>query len=125
MQTAYQYLFDLENTLRLTAKKRLEQLYGPRWPDVIQRLSGRLGTNFNKLTFFDLVTWYQTIPSLRQIYANDTYSKLFSIVPIRNKIAHCRMLTKGEFRHLKSVYELVIMQTPAVQSTQELPEPSI
>lgn len=112
MQTAYQYLFDLENTLRLTAKKRLEQLYGPRWQDTVRGLSRRSGNDLDKLSFFDLVTWFHTIPSLQHIYPEESISQLFSIVPIRNKIAHCEMLTKGEFKDLKSVYELIMLQTP-------------
>lgn len=104
MQTAYQYLFDIENTLRDIAKQRLFEAYGPNWQRSAAVINKRILKDFDSLYFHDLISWFRIYPPLQDIFPSSFHSELTLLIPIRNKIAHCHMLTEEEFEQLQKAH---------------------
>jgi len=108
MQTAYQYLFDIENTLRQIVQEQMQQAYGQNWERVAPKLNKRTRKDLDTLHFHDLICWFRIYPPLETIFPPEFISELLSIVPIRNKIAHCHMLTEVEFIKLQKVHHSIM-----------------
>ncbi|RST76219.1 hypothetical protein D4T97_005415 [Siminovitchia acidinfaciens] len=104
MISAYQYLFEIENTLRSIVKEQMQQAWGPNWENISPLINKRPRRTFHSLHFHDLIAWYRVYPPLDSIFPQKLLTDMVSIIPIRNKIAHCRFLSSSEYKKLESVY---------------------
>lgn len=107
MSKAYQYLFEIENTLRNVIKNRMHEAYGLDWERVAPRINKIPQKNFQTLRFHNLITWFKVYPPLQPVFPSKILSDLESLIPIRNKIAHCKLLTIQEFNDLRETYQLI------------------
>lgn len=108
MQTAYQYLFEIENTLRQIARQRMSEAYGPNWQRSAAYLNKRILKDFENLNFHELISWYRVYPPLIDVFPSELLTELTLLVPIRNKIAHCHLLSSDEFLQLQNAHQIII-----------------
>lgn len=129
-QSGYRYLYAIENVLRELIIDVLSNIAGPRWYKT--RLPGDVLSKFKDavayerhLPWLDLSPhhplYYLDFPDLKKIIEqrnnwsevfekmfiskNITSDALFSVEPIRNKIAHNRIVSLTDLIYLRSTYE--------------------
>lgn len=104
MKTSYGHLYFIENTIRNTILTKLFELYGINWVTVISRSYRNELTNkyIEDMYFHELLSFILLIPELKEVFG-ELSKDLFKVVPIRNKIAHCKIIEDHEIHYLISV----------------------
>jgi hypothetical protein len=104
MKEAYGMLYAIENGLRRYIRDEMMSRYGPNWERIDLNIPFRrrpLSHSYfydleNYLRFYDFKIPHGFILNLKRLY------------PIRNKIAHCHVLTEEEYQTLKEAYEMIM-----------------
>ena len=106
MKTGYEYLFVIENELRVSVEYLLELKYGMNWKESIKRnyKNNLVQKNFENLYFHELISFLSMIPVLKDNYGDHLINCLKRICPIRNKIAHCRLISDLELELLTDTF---------------------
>lgn len=105
MKDAYGQLYQIENALWSYISYKTEVSYGTHWFHIAPRkiLKRPPAKTFDSLSFHEYERIYLRTYDVFQELPESFYHRLHLIYPIRNKIAHCRPLTRGEFEHLVDV----------------------
>lgn len=129
---AYRLLFEIENGLREMIISSMARKYGPKWlkQNVPGDVRGHMkdGKEYEKkIVWMNLAPhhpiYYTDFPDLRKIIVqSENWKSVFSerfgqklhieselsdLEPIRNKIAHGRVITEGDLSRLRAFHEIV------------------
>jgi len=107
MAHAYYQLIQIEMHLRSVIKERMTKEYGIHWHAILSKRvkNATIRKNFDDLEYYQVVSYFNILPSLTSIYPAKLILQLRSLGDIRNKIAHHKMLNEEEFNRLNEVYE--------------------
>jgi hypothetical protein len=110
MKSAYEYLYKMENILRNYIQDTLQVNYGSNWLIVAPkslnyRLFKKNPSNYN---YHETISLLAAYPCLSFNYKDSLLNKLEMIIPIRNKIAHCHLISQDELDFLINVYLSVL-----------------
>ncbi|MFB9974354.1 hypothetical protein FPQ10_10295 [Allobacillus sp. SKP2-8] len=109
MKQAYGMLYDLENQLRKVISITMTEEYGSGWliQAPLTNLYKPYRKNFSRFYLHELVSMLSSYECFSEIFKVKEIAQLKSILPIRNKIAHCKLITKEELRLLSYVLGFV------------------
>jgi len=107
MTEAYYKLIQIEMHLRSVIKEKMTGKYGIHWHAILSKRvkNATIRKNFDDLEYYQVVSYFNILPSLTSIYPAKLILQLRSLGDIRNKIAHHKMLNEEEFNRLNEVYE--------------------
>jgi len=107
---AYGLLYEVENTLRFIIEDTMKNEYGLDW-----LIKAPLAMNyppykkhFSSFYYHELISFLKGYPCLAQLIPSTTIVQLQNTITIRNKIAHCKMVTSEEFNKLNEIYKVVM-----------------
>ncbi|MCR1833121.1 hypothetical protein NSA56_01755 [Oceanobacillus caeni] len=106
MTEAYYQLIQIEMQLRSVIKEKMTEKYGIHWHAILSKRieNATIRKKFDDLEYYQVVSYFNILPSLTSIYPTKLKLQLRSLGDIRNKIAHHKMLNKEEFKRLDEVY---------------------
>ena len=109
MKIGYGCLFEIENELRCIINAILKDYYGVKWPEKINSIYSNKIANkkLGNLYFHELVSFISMIPILKKYFSKDLLNNLKKISPIRNKIAHCKLISDHELGLLNITYSML------------------
>lgn len=91
----------------------MTEAYGINWRRVAPMKNKFSRKILNDNYFHNVLSWFRVYPPLLEVFPSVYLSDLQTLIPIRNKIAHCRMLTDEEFQQLQQVYQFIIIGCPS------------
>jgi len=110
MKEAYGLLYEIENTLRIIIEDTMRSEYGMDWlikaPSAMKYPPYR--KHFSSFYYHELISFLKGYPCLVQVIPATTIIQLQNTIAIRNKIAHCKLLSSQEFDILKESFNMVI-----------------
>lgn len=105
MLNAYRQLYEIENKLRLIIKTNMEKQYGLHWHALLHEKRSEKDSFYHELVAF-FGKYPQALPHFNDLQRK----KLHSLTPIRNKIAHSRLIDSDEYNFLQECHQLVLKQ---------------
>jgi len=117
MTQAYSQLLQIEMHLRSVIKERMTAEYGIHWHTVLSKRvkNATIRKDFDKLEYYQVVSYFYVLPSLSSIYPIRFKNQIRSLGDIRNKIAHHKLLTEGEYNRLNEVYKKLCFSLEVVK----------
>lgn len=95
MKDAYGKFYEIENIIRKIVIKKMKESYGLFWEPKM---------NFKKISYHELLSNITNNPILSSLFSSNINTRLYSLIPIRNKIAHSQVLSEHELGKLNYVY---------------------
>ncbi|CDO04302.1 hypothetical protein BN988_02856 [Oceanobacillus picturae] len=110
MQTAYGLLYELENSMRIYIKEKMEECYGIHWHHYAPRkvLKRPPSKAFESLLFSEYESYFRNYPNAFKNIPSELYTKLYQLYPIRNKVAHNHTLSLSEYEMLEQYAAFLI-----------------
>ncbi|WP_096437442.1 hypothetical protein [Alteribacter populi] len=102
MVEAYRLHYELENNLRWFIRYRMENDYGKDWERALQ-----IRYDYSNAYFHDLISLLFKYPNILIKLEHAQRKLLISTIPIRNKIAHAKVLTNKEFKQLEKAHQFI------------------
>src|SRR5690625_4762465 len=102
MKVAYGALYTLENNLREYIKETMTKEYGHGWwiKAPIANKYPAYKKHFNNFYFHEVISLLLSYECLSTQFPAALLSELKAAIPIRNKIAHMKLLSEEEFQEL-------------------------
>lgn len=102
MQKAYGILYELENLTRLIINKTMTKIYGIGWiiKAPLTKKYQSYKKDFSKFYLHELVSMITSYECLTILFTSTEIRQIQSTFPIRNKIAHSKLITNNEFKQL-------------------------
>ncbi|MEC5425298.1 hypothetical protein QGM71_17590 [Virgibacillus sp. C22-A2] len=105
MKNAYGLLYEVENKLHYTIESVMRNEYGIAWfingPKAMKYLPYRKGLKF--FNYYELLALMRGYPCFTNYFSKIIFISLHETIPIRNKIAHCHVISQDEYDLLQSV----------------------
>lgn len=116
MMQAYRMLFEIEYSLKEEIRTRMLNKYGVTWEHSAPRLEKRmpLGKSYSQFKFYDLEQFlsYTIWEDRRKKVGKKAFDKLIVCLhqcfALRNKVAHCEIISSMEFFQIKENYLLIM-----------------
>ncbi|WLD93351.1 hypothetical protein [Alkalihalobacillus sp. AL-G] len=112
MVKAYQKVYEIETNLRDKVDKKMINHYGDNWYSAAPKREKklRIKKNIKNMQLYELeqLLHYKIFGNLHKNYPR-FIQLLRAVYPLRNKIAHCQVLTNKEHIFLKQTH-LALMQ---------------
>ncbi|KOO47169.1 hypothetical protein AMD01_06700 [Priestia koreensis] len=99
MTEAYRMLYEIEVGLRERAEEIMNRHHGPLWRRKLYEE--------RKEHFYHTLSLFGKYEQLQTFFTPSERSRLYKLIPIRNKICHMQLLTIEEYGFLVSCYSLV------------------
>lgn len=120
MEKSYGLFYKIENILRVVIDRTMRKHYGIDW--IIQ---APLSMNylpykkhFSAFYFHELISQLKGYPCLTHLFPHAIILQLEKTVSIRNKIAHCKLLSSHEFHILCNLHRSLITMDIPIKYTQ-------
>jgi|SRR5699024_9690199 len=109
MQKAYGMLYELENLTRLIINKTMTKIYGIGWiiKAPLTKKYQSYKKDFSKFYLHELVSIINSYECLTILFTSTEIRQVQSTFPIRNKIAHSKLITNNEFRKLLVALKII------------------
>lgn len=108
MKKAYGMLYKLENLTRLIINQTMTKEYGIDW--IIQapltKKHQSYKKDFTRFYLHELVSMITSYECLTILFTSTEVRQVQSTFPIRNKIAHSKLITKNEFEQLSGALKV-------------------
>lgn len=116
MQNAYGLLYELENTMRIYIRGKMEECYGIHWFEYAPRkvLKRPPSKDFENLLFSDYESYFKNYPVAFKNITPTFYTRLHQLYPIRNKIAHNHLLSPSEYELLER-YSIFLLNSMGIR----------
>lgn len=102
MLDAYKLLFVIETTLKEYIDVTLSKNYGQNW-----KIRLKEKRNIQNLYYHEVISFYGKYPPLNQTFTPIEKELLYSLTPIRNKIAHMKLINNDEYTNLEKCHTLL------------------
>lgn len=116
---SYSYLLVIENNIRNKTISRLEKDIGQNWKWKIRKRYFNSLTNksIENMFFHELISLINLVPELHKDYDENTLYRLRELTNIRNKVAHCKVISNDEFHKIYYVYSTMYIQNESEETT--------
>lgn len=107
MKECYGYLFEIENILKNSIRSHLYNLYGENWILIIRKKYNNRISNkdLENMNFHELISFIKMPSELKGFYKEDILKSLTRVAIVRNKIAHCKIINRNEYKEIYQIYE--------------------
>ncbi|MGE7219701.1 hypothetical protein ACQKJC_25025 [Priestia koreensis] len=99
MTDAYRMLYEIEVGLRECAEEIMNKHHGPLWRRKLDEE--------RKEHFYHTLSLFGKYEQLKAFFTSPERSRLYKLIPIRNKVCHMKLLSIEEYDFLVSCYSVV------------------
>lgn len=111
MQKAYGILYKLEKSLRKHIEKTMQKEYGQGWwtKAPLENKYPPYKKHFNNFYLHETISLLSSYECLSIQFNREVFAQLVSIVPIRNKVAHMKLIALEDYELLLNT-EIIVRQ---------------
>ncbi len=107
MKNSYGYLLIIENGIKERIRIQLNCIYGYDWHIIVKKKYNikLLDKSLEKMYLHEIISLVRMVPELNKKYDQEIIIDLMKLTEIRNKVAHCNVITEEEYTFLYKVYK--------------------